>query len=376
MTTSTASATSGILDSNALKFLAGCHGPCITIVVPPHHPGAREGSRKALVHTLVRAAGEKITHGKPAGHAAELLAPLEEIAQESGVEAGGAGFAIFRCPEFTARYDLPLWQGDGPAEKLVVGGYFHLTPFVAEALAPHEFFVLGLSTKRLRLFRYENGECQELALPPGVPASLDAAGGFDRPDHQLENRSASGPSTGAMKGVHVGTLSDRETFPEYLHHFFGIVDRGLKALLGGKPLLLMGVHEEVAAYRRTARHPHILESDYLGSADLLTLGEIAAHAANAGRAHSALLAERVLAEFKEMPGRARTLTEVPAVLQAASEARVHRLCVRSGTEVAGPGGEDSINAAAIETLRHGGEVFMVRQDKMPAIHPLAAILRY
>ena len=75
-----------------MKFLAGCQGPCITVVVPAHHPGAQEGSRKALVHALVRTAGEQMKQGKFAGQAAELLAPLEEIAQESGVEAGGAGF--------------------------------------------------------------------------------------------------------------------------------------------------------------------------------------------------------------------------------------------------------------------------------------------
>src|SRR6185295_7880013 len=237
MTTATLTATSGFLDSHAMKFLAGCHGPCITIVVPAHHPGAQEGSRKALVHGLVRTAAEQLTRGKLAGRAADLLAPLEEIAQESGVEAGGAGFAIFRSPEYTARYYLPDKPGTTTAEKIVIGDYFYLAPFVTDAFAAHEFFVLGLSIKHLRLFRCVNGECRELPLPAAVPVSLDASGGFDKPDRQLENRSASGPSTGAMKGVHVGTLSDPEAFPEYLHHFFGIVDRGLKPTLEGKPLV-------------------------------------------------------------------------------------------------------------------------------------------
>jgi hypothetical protein len=372
MTTSTLAATSGILDTHAMKFLAGCHGPCITIVVPAHHPGAQEGSRKALVHALVRTAAEQMKLGKLASRAAELLAPLEEIAQESGVEAGGAGFAIFRSPEYTARYYLQ----DRPLEKIVIADHFYLAPFVAEAFAPHEFFVLGISIKHLRLFRYVNGECHELPLPAGVPVSLDVAGGFDKPDHQLENRSASGPSTGAMHGVHVGTLSDREAFPQYLHHFFGIVDRGLKATLAGKPLLLMGVHEEVAAYRRTAKHPHILIPDCLGNTEFLTTSNIAVCAADACRKHYQLLAERVFAEYLEMTDRGRTLAHVPAVVRAASEGRVHRLCVRAGAETAGPGGEDLVNAAIVETLRAGGEVFMVPQDKMPAAAPLAAILRY
>jgi hypothetical protein len=77
-----------------------------------------------------------------------------------------------------------------------------------------------------------------------------------------------------------------------------------------------------------------------------------------------------------MPDRARTLADVPAVARAAGEGRVHRLCVCTGAEVAGPDGEDLINAAVVETLRTGGEVFMLPQDKMALADPLAAILRY
>jgi hypothetical protein len=146
--------------------------------------------------------------------------------------------------------------------------------------------------------------------------------------------------------------------------------------LDGKPLLLMGVHEEVVAYRRTAKHAHILTADCLGSIDFLTLTDIAGRAAKACRAHHQLLAERVFAEYQEMPDRARTLADVPAVVRAAAEGRVHRLCVRMGTEVPGPDGEELINAAVVETLRAGGEVFILAQDKMRAEHPLAAILRY
>jgi Bacterial archaeo-eukaryotic release factor family 3 len=371
MITSTLNATSGILDSHALKFLAGSRGPCITIIVPAHHPGAQEGSRRALVHALVRKAGEEMARSRFGGRVTELLAPLEEIAEESGVDGGGAGFAIFRSPETTARYYL----AGNPAEKIAIGDRFYLVPFVADAFAPHEFFVLGLSRKQLRLFRYVNGEAQEMALPAHVPAGLEAAGGFDQPDHNLSTGSYAGPSVGDMRGVHAGTLSDREALPEYVHHFFMLVDRGLKSTLGGKPLLLMGVQEELAAYRKVAKHAYIFTPNWVGNIDFLSPVEVARHAAAAVRAHCDFMAERVLAEYREMPDRSRTLGDAPAVREAAGEGRVHRLCVRSGAEPA-PDGEDLINAAIVDTLRAGGEVFVLPHDKMPANEPLAAILRY
>ena len=371
MITSTLNATSGILDSHAMKFLAGSRGPCITIIVPAHHPGAQEGSRRALVHSLVRKAGEEMARSRFGGRVTELLAPLEEIAEESGVDGGGAGFAIFRSPETTARYYL----AGNPSEKIVIGDRFYLAPFVTDAFAPHEFFVLGLSRKQLRLFRYVNGEAQEMPLPDHVPAGLAAAGEFDQPDHNLSTGSYAGPSVGDMRGVHAGTLSDREALPEYVHHFFMLVDRGLKSTLASKPLLLMGVQEELAAYRKAAKYAHILTSDWVGNADSFSVVEVAARAAEAVRTHCNRLAERVLAEYREMPDRSRTLGEAPAVRKAAGEGRVHRLCVRAGAEPA-PHGEELNNAAIVDTLRAGGEVFMLPQDKMPANEPLAAILRY
>ena len=151
------------------------------------------------------------------------------------------------------------------------------------------------------------------------------------------------------------------------------MDRGLKPILAGKPLMLMGVHEEVAAYRRAARYANILTIESLGNPDCLTTSDIAARAADACRAYTEQLAEQVLADYQEMPDRVRTLGDVPAILRAASEGRVHRLCVRSGAEVPVPNGEDVVNAAVVETLRAGGEVFMVPEDKMPAAQPMAAI---
>jgi hypothetical protein len=96
--------------------------------------------------------------------------------------------------------------------------------------------------------------------------------------------------------------------------------------------------------------------------------------------------KRWLADFREMPDRGRTADDVRQVLGAAAQGRVHRLCVREQTKVIGPmepeldsahlGREDLINAAAVETLRTGGEVLVLPQDRMPVTHPLAAILRY
>jgi hypothetical protein len=354
-----------------MKFLAGIHGPCITMVVPARHPGAQDGSGRVLVNSLIRTAREGISRAKFAAQADELLAPLEEIARGAAVESGGSAFVIFRSPEYLARYEVP----NRATGKVVIGDRFHLVPFVKDAFARRDFLVLGLSKKHLRLFRYVSGECSELPLPAGVPPTLEAAGGFDKPEHNLENRSTAGSSTGTMRAVRFGTGTDREAAGEYLHHFFVMVDRGLTAAFGNKALLLLGVREEIAEYRRTAKHALILNSDVPGNVDFLSTAQIGAFAAQAADNDYELIAERILAEFRETPDRDRTLADTNAVLHAANEGRVHRLCVRTEAEAGSPDSE-LLNAAVVDTLRTGADVFMVPQEKLPAANPLAAILRY
>jgi hypothetical protein len=179
-----------------------------------------------------------------------------------------------------------------------------------------------------------------------------------------------------MRGVTFGTLSDREAAGEYLHHFFLLVDRGLTPVLAGKPLLLAGVHEEVSAYRRAANYRPILEPEISGSIEYLALDELARRAAGAALAHYHKLGERVFAEYREMNNRHRTLGDVREVLRAATQGRVHQLCLRAHTALRDATGEDLLNAAAVETLRTGGEVFVLPETSMPATEPAAAILRY
>jgi hypothetical protein len=385
--TPTFTSTHKILDAAAIKFLAGCKGPCITILIPGHHPGAQERPRRTVLSNLVRTAADQIEAGKLARHAGELLAPVQEMAREEEIDAGGPGFGIFRSPEFVAHYAMADYTMQGqPAEKLVIGSHFHLTPFVAGAFAPAEFYILGVSRRHPRLLEYVRGNCRQLKLPSGVPESVEAAGGFDQPDHDLQNRSAVGPSSGDMHGVPFGTLSDREAAGQYLLHYYRLVDQGLRETLAGKPLLLAGVHEEVSAFRRSARYDHILESEITGNVDHLSPAEIAVRGTEAAVAHYYAAGERVLADFREMTERRRTLNDLREVLRAAAAGRVHRLCVRADTQVIGPmeptldsarlAGEDLVNASVAETLRAGGEVFVLPADKMTVTQPVAAILRY
>jgi len=359
-----------------LNEIARQDGPCITLLIPDRHPGSQEGSRAVLVRGMARSVAEMVATQQldPA-----IIQPIEDFASKMEEDKGGPGIALFRSPNYFNVVTAPgIAKG-----SVTLSRHFHLAPLVMSVSVPQDFYVLGLNRKNLFLYRYSHQNVEKVDFPAQIPSNMEAALAFDQPDHRLENSSAAGRSTGAMTSVRFGTLSDREAAREYLQHYFEVVNRGLKQWLPGTPLLLAGVHEEVATFRRVARNEGLLHPEIQGNIEFLSITDMAERAREAAVAHYRWLGEAVLAKFREMPDRRRTRSTARAVLNAASAGRVHQLCVAEGADVRGSlksqGGfenEDLVNAAVVETLRNGGEVFMLPEATMAEAAPLAAILRF
>lgn len=364
------------LDEAKLRQLAGRTGPCVTLLIPDRRPGAADGSRHLVARELLRSATEQLQAHKWNAHPADLLAPLGEFA---GVinGGGGNGLAAFCAPDF---FELASVPGQENAVA-VVANHFRLAPFVSVVFAPRDFFILGLNRRKMRLLHYSHGRCEPAPWPAAVPASEDDFKNFDKPDHELRNRSASGSSTGAMSAVVFGNTSAHEDRREFEHHYYLAVDRALKEVLKDAPLLLAGLREEAAEYRRAAKHCRLLETFVEGHPEQVTPNDLAPRAAQAALDHHRMQGEAMMAKYREMPDRARTLEGVREVWKAAAAGRVHQLCAAEGVEFPGDihhphSHEDLINAAIVETLKNGGDVFMLPQDRLPAGSPVAAILRF
>lgn len=250
------------------------------------------------------------------------------------------------------------------------------------------FYVLAISKKLLRLGRWHDGQFAENPLPSGVPTSFEEDFVFDQPDHDLQNRSAAGSPSAQVGPARFGTGSERDLVHERLQRYFQLVDRELTGLLEGAPLVLVGVAEELAAYRLVSEYPHVLAAKptspgHLTWAELRDLGQEAVLETLRREA------KKALAEFREMARRDHAASGVREVLEAAREGRIHKLLLEKNAEqegLLGPsfpmdsghveGEQDLINAAAVETIRGRGEVHLVEEGELDALGRVAAILRY
>jgi len=366
-------------------------GPCITLLLPPYRPGEPSEPAAALLKTDLQAAAHQLAARKiPEPLIGELLEPLRQLSHEEESLAG-AGFArvIFRSPGVFRQFELPV--PPSPAQACTVGGCFCIRPILASLALPAHVYVLEVTKKAAALLACSFTGVTPVALPEGTPKTLEEALGFKAPDHDLMNRSAAGPSTGAMHGVKFGTGSGRERQHAHLHDFYEAVDRGVTELLhwNQAPLVLAGVDEDVAIYRAASSYSNLLEQGIHGSpgtqmtpAQILRLAHDIALFEIQRRAASEMVA------FQEHLAPSRFATGLDGILRAAVEGRVSDLYLDENAQCVGNfdgkvfgGGanwhdEDLLNIAAVETLLRGGAVHSLPTHLMSGGSLAAAAFRY
>jgi hypothetical protein len=366
-------------------------GPCITLLLPPYRPGEPEKPATALLKTDLQEAAKKLSARRiPEVLIADLLDPLQQLLHEEEVRAGsGTASVIFRSHDVFRKFELRV--PPSPTQACTVSDCFWIRPLLASLALPGNVYVLEVTKKAATLLACGLAGVAPVELPRGVPKTLDEAMGFDAPDHDLMNRSASGPSTGAMHGVQFGTGSGRETQHAHLGDFYRAVDRGVNELLRANqaPLVLAGVDEDGAIYRSINTYTNLLEPGIPGSP-----GAAIPPAQIQRQAHDIALFESQrrralqMAVAKERLAPARFSTDLDGILHAAVEGRVSDLYLDENGQRIGTfdakilGGssnwhdEDLLNVAAVETLLRSGAVYALPTHLMPSGSVAAAVLRY
>jgi Bacterial archaeo-eukaryotic release factor family 3 len=335
--------------------------------------------------TILRDAAHELERRRYQGPIDQLLKPLEKLAEDPASHAGGSDSVIFVSPGIFRHLRLLA----PTQERLIVASHPHITSVLAHLMTQREFYVLAITKRLLRLGRWYDGHCVEVPLPAGVPKSFEESLVFDRPDHDLQSRSPAGGAYSAQVGpTRFGTSSERDLVHERLHHYLQMVDRELTGFLKGAPLVLVGIAQELAAYRSVSEYPRVLSAKPT-SPSHLTWAELGERVQEAVLEAQRRAAERVLGEFRETARRDHVTSGIREVLEAAREGRVHKLLLEKDAEhegLLGPsfpvdsahleGEQDLINAAAVETICGHGEVYMLDQGKIGGSSPIAAVLRY
>lgn len=379
-----------------LKALCAEDGVCTSIFLDAYHfVGAGSGTRPERVR--LRTILGEIDRYLHAGHLPDsdrvaLLDPLWHVLAHLETERDlghSDAIAWLRSTHSLFQFRLP-WHVE---DAWSVEGRFRVKPLLRFLSPRRRFHVLALARNNVRLLEGSETGCSTVPSPPGMPHSLDQFTAFDQPDHAMTNVSSAGPGHGQMSGVQFGTSSANEKLYRHEHDLYRRVERAMEPLLRAKPwpLVLAGTEEELALYRTVNGYQDLVTEPVMTSPDSglsdHELGRIARDVVNRWRSKDE---RHALAKLAEASGTARASTNTAEVVQAAATGRVLHLFLQDGRDdmgdlykltgqipeielLAAP--EDLVNAAVVETIRHGGNVWQTATD-LDAPAALAAVFRY
>jgi hypothetical protein len=371
-------------------MIGGAEGPCISILQLVRPLLARSTPRPVRLKKAIEALDPALDSRQlDPEERRRLLEPLYEFeaAPENGDAKEGSTLVIFRSPRMFKSFYVP----ESLDESVTVADHFYILPLLPLVGAGRVFYILALSQQNIRLIRCSPDGAEEAPLPDWAPRTLEESANVEPPDSTLDNRSSAGPSQGSMKGVMFGHGSEKKD--EYLAQFYRDVDQAVNEILKteGAPVVLAGVDYELALYRKVSSYPHLAPEGVRGAPDSLKGGELRRRAQQLADAHFAAPLDQALKAYEKL-GPERRSSDWKQAVTAAYEGRVAHLFLARGARQMGifdsashtveqhsepqPGDEDLANAAAVETLLHGGLVDILAPDKAPDGASIAALLRY
>lgn len=285
------------------------------------------------------------------------------------------GLALFLSKAGMQVHKLPI----AVSERVVVGAGFHITPLLPLQERDAAFLVMSMTAEVAAVWQATRFSITAIPID-GLPDSLDSLDEVPDYEGSLQSHGFGRPNTGGhnMPKTQVYGDSPEEWRKGRLVEFARRASIALAAYLARKPQCLVVVADAaIGGHVRTdeAVSPMIAGFVEVNPATLDAIGLLGAAMAVMqpihDRARDAALG-LLEAQIGRKDATARTGPE--QVVAAAGEGRVDQLFVADDT--AEPGRRDMIEQAAQMTLRNGGEVWVVAQDRLPDNTWLAATLRY
>jgi len=377
---------SGTGASGFAALMGGHEPPCISLYLPvTAAAGSLAGALTRGTELLRTAAAGLADTTMTLAKAEELLESRWDAVQQSAREhRNPRACAIFMAGNFFDCY----WFTEPVAERATIGRAFYIRPLISLMAAGERFFVLALSQKHARLLEGSRDGMEKLKVQI-VPASLRedlARQDFQR---QAQFHTAGRASAGKRGSVFYGTDINLK---ERILHYFRTVDRTVSRALKGQsaPLVLAAVEYLYPLYQAANSYPHFAERCVPGNPDFLSPNALSAAAAKIAASHGEEAKAAALEMYRKLVNTPRTSSNLREILVAAERGRVRFLFLPPAGEQWGsfvlpetvhvhkqpePGDDELLNLAAVLTLRHEGQVYVVSAEELREGAALAAVFR-
>jgi hypothetical protein len=368
-----------------LKEIASAAGPCITLCIPLQ-PAPNTTQRDfTRLKSAIHEAEAKLSQleGVDDRVARELVESLQTVGNEADSWGGEGGtLVVLRSTEVFRAFELREHFN----QTVHVGPSFYLLHILgALQRAEQAFYILALSQKHVRLLRATSAGAEEVSLGD-TPIDLE-----DWLNTRMPNASPSRVkdeeqevTRGSFNSVH-----DRDYKDSHIRNFFHQINKAVSDQLknGKDPVVLVGVDHLRSMYKEISSYNYLVDG-VGGSPDSLAGGELHKRALETVQEAFAEPAKKALAAWENAGGSERASLKMGEIVKAAFQGRVAHLfaadnaqttgIINRETLTLGSGGppEDLVNAAALQTIAYGGDVFLLNPDHVPGGGQIAAVLRF
>ncbi len=322
----------------------------------------------------------------------QFFAPALDLDKDEFWQQQSAGLALFVAEGFLRFYCVPIEM----IELVVVSDRFHLKPLIPLLSGDDRFYVLTLGQRDVRLLEANRyGITREIEIQ-GLPKDMDEALQYDETSKDQQRRQEGGAGRAGLQGggSYHGQGADRENVKEDLLQYFLLVDKALHNFFRNRrsPLVLAGVSYLLPIYQEANTYNFIVEEGIQHNTKEQTAQELHAEAWAIVEPQFEAGKQNALDYYHESAAAGKGSDDLDEVIQGAFYGRVDQLFVPIGVQKWGhfdpegmelevhndaqPGDEDLLNAAAIQTIFHGGTVYAVEPQEMPDEVSIAAVFRY
>jgi hypothetical protein len=367
------------------------NGPHISLYMPTVRAGKETRQNPTRFKNLLKRAREQFAADEvDARDVEELLAPVEDYGADPEVwKKQLEGLAIFSSRDVFRVVQVPYEVN----ELVATGPRFHLKPILPLMLSGTDYYMLTLGLGGCRLYRGTRYAIEEVEVPE-LPQGMEEALRYDDVDTPQKTGQRMPGRHGAQNtGMHAHATAE-DKLNRDIDRYIRRVERTVSEYLGGarEPLFIAGTDYLLPVYREHNRYAGLLDEEIAmnpNSLDPESLRQAAwERLAPIHRRRQAEARER----FNSMHGRGRTSDRIEEVVSASLSGRVETLFVNPTAEVWGtvspgdfeaevhgtrqPGDIDVVDAAAVEALMRGAEIFLGPEETPLAESPAAATFRY
>lgn len=366
---------------------AGSH--CVSLYCPLERSGRTSPQDAIRMKNLMNEAENRLSRaGMRPATARDLIQQVRSRLDELDLWTWpGQTAAIFFSPENLFAYRLPTLA----PESVTIGTRFRVRPLLDSLETEEPLYVLQLGGKNVGLYRVTEQKVEQMEVP-NLPRDLEQTLNYDVNERAAQVHSADRALPGKQGAVFHGHGGVSDTAKQDLESFLRTVNRSITEFLRGDdtPLVLACVDYVGSIYRSVNTYPHLLPELIPGNATNQRGDELLQRVQPLRDARQ--LERKKMAEqrYIQHAGNHRSADNLSVILPAAAEGRVELLFQDPQSVITGsfeptnsslclqndPNADDLIELAAIETIRHRGQVCSLTGLALPTKSPIAAVMRY